>query len=682
MLLRPRRVSYIPRSFSSNLRRSASTQMADSKALIYLLRRDLRVSDNPILSSLATAKKHGYTHLLPLYVFNAQQLEVKGFIADAHVKSPYREARSPVGGFWRTGPHRVSFLAECVWDLKDSLQKIGSDLCIRVGTLGGVVDDILTKTNEKGGIKVAAVWMVGEEGVEENQEESQVKDACREAGVEFKLWTDEKYLIDDRDLPLNNIDELSDIFTSYRKTVEPLRDHPREALATPAMDALPPFPSSIPNQREPFTIPDTLDDLQASLLKPLSSRDLVKNPPAYPSGTTSAHPFLGGESQAQDRLHYLITSGNVTTYHSTRNGLLGHDFSTKLSAYLALGCITSRQIHASLLALENGTDPAYKSVSGFGAGQNDGTKSIRFELLWRDYMRLCTRKFGPKLFRLSGFKAEGEERWYSSSRPGPGSTSAEVEGQIERFLNGTTGMGLIDASLREMYHTGYTSNRARQNVASFFAKHLKLDWRIGAEWYECMLVDYDLSSNWGNWQYLAGVGNDPRGEARIFNPVKQAFDYDPQGDYVKAWVPELRTLTEPSEVFQAWTVKQERRESLGLQGKPWVENPLLKINFTVNRRGRHSGGRSRGDRGARGAGNGGGGSNGHGGDAGSGPGRYMSPEGRRYYSSRGGGYGGRGYGSSRGHLRGHGRGGAGGGREARLGMMDREREAFAEPAES
>ncbi|PBP24732.1 DASH family cryptochrome [Diplocarpon rosae] len=644
--------------------------MADSKALIYLHRRDLRVSDNPILSSLVAAKKNGFTHLLPLYVFSAQQLEVKGFIADPTVKSPYPEARSPVGGFWRTGPHRVSFLAECVWDLKDGLKKIGSDLCIRVGMVGDVVDDLLRKIGEKGEIKIGAVWMVGEEGVEEKQEESQVRNACREAGVKFRLLTDEKYLIDDRDLPFTNIKDLSDIFTSYRKTVEPLRDHPREVLPTPTKDSLPPYPSSIPDQREPFTIPDTLDDLQASLLKPLSSQDLIKNPPSYPSGTTSAHPFLGGESQAQDRLNYLIKSGNVTTYHSTRNGLLGHDFSTKLSAYLALGCITSRQIHASLLAFENGTDPAYRSASGFGKGQNDGTKSIRFELLWRDYMRLCNRKFGPKLFRLSGFKAEGEERWYSPSRPGPGSTSADVEGQIERFLNGTTGMGLIDASLREMYHTGYTSNRARQNVASFFTKHLKLDWRIGAEWYECMLVDYDLSSNWGNWQYLAGVGNDPRGEARIFNPVKQAFDYDPQGDYVKAWVPELRSLTDSSEVYQAWTVKAERRESLGLKGLQWVEDPLLRINFTVNRRGRHSGGRSRGDRGGRGGGigggGGGGGSSAHGGDAGSGPGRYMSPEGRRYYSSRGGGYGGRGYGSSRGHIRGYGRGGAGGGgREAR-----------------
>lgn len=105
---------------------------------------------------------------------------------------------------------------------------------------------------------------------------------------------------------------------------------------------------------------------------------------------------------------------------------------------------------------------------------------------------------------------------------------------LERCLNSTTGIGLIDASLRELYLTGHTSNRARQN-ASFLIKHLHIDWWFCTEWFEFMLIDYDLSSNWGNWQYLAGVGDDTRGE-RIFNTIKQSFDYDPKGNYVKAGV--------------------------------------------------------------------------------------------------------------------------------------------------
>jgi deoxyribodipyrimidine photo-lyase len=402
---------------------------------------------------------------------------------------------------------------------------------------------------------------------------------------------------------------------------------------------------------------------------------MITGQPPASTGTPSAHPFQGGESHAQQRLSHLLTSGCISTYHSTRNGLLGLDFSTKLSAYLSLGCITARQIHASLLSFEDGTNPIWQSVKGYGDGENEGTKSIRFELLWRDYMRLCTRKFGPKLFRLGGFKSDDEQKWSKPSKPREGQTSEEIKETIERFLNGTTGMGLIDASLRELFHTGYTSNRARQNVASFLAKHLKIDWRIGAEWYESMLVDYDLSSNWGNWQYLAGVGNDPRGEARIFNPVKQAFDYDPKGEYVKAWVPELRDLTEPSEIFQAWTIKDDRKEQLGLRGLVWVDKPLMRIDFQIGRRGRNLGRSRGGDRGGRGGGQGGLDNNQ----------RFGNGDRPMNRGGRGGGYGGRGYGSSRGHTRGYGsytqgRGGYNsGGREYRMGLVDKESRDFREP---
>lgn len=167
--------------------------MPDSKLLVYLVRRDLRVSDNPILHALATTKDNSFTHLLPLYVFSAQQLEISGFLKGGEGRSPYREARSQVGGFWRCGPHRAKFLAECVDDFKTGLEKVDSGLCIRVGMPEKIINDILTKSD----LKVGAVWMVAEEGVEENREEVAVRSACREADVEFKLFNDEKYLIDE-----------------------------------------------------------------------------------------------------------------------------------------------------------------------------------------------------------------------------------------------------------------------------------------------------------------------------------------------------------------------------------------------------------------------------------------------------------------------------------------------------
>lgn len=171
--------------------------MSDSKILIYLMRRDLRLSDNPIFDSLSKDNQ-GFTHLLPLYVFPAQQIEVSGFIPKgSSATSPYPEARSGVGRFWRCGPHRAKFMAEAVWDLKDNLRGVNSDLCIRVGMVGEVVQELVRKFNERNDSSVGAVWMTLEDTTEEKQEEANVRAACSEADVEFKTWKDEKYLVDE-----------------------------------------------------------------------------------------------------------------------------------------------------------------------------------------------------------------------------------------------------------------------------------------------------------------------------------------------------------------------------------------------------------------------------------------------------------------------------------------------------
>jgi len=447
------------------------------------------------------------------------------------------------------------------------------------------------------------------------------------------------------DLPFKHPKELSDVFTSFRKTVEPLRAVPRRELPKP--ESLPPLPDPVPAQAAPFAMPDSLQGVIDGLWKPIREDMEFDDMPTMPSGVESAHPFEGGSKAGLQRIRHLIDSGAMTSYKDTRNGLLGLDFSTKLSAWLALGSITARQVHWQLLGFEDGKGEVGKSAQGYGKGENKGTTAVRFELLWRDYMRLCTMKFGSRLFFGSGF-GQNEEAWAkfisspftnsTDKKNKGGSNDVDTRTAVERFLRGTTGTGLIDASQRELFLTGWTSNRARQNVASYLSKHLGIDWRIGAEWYEANLVDYDVSSNWGNWQYVAGVGNDPRGD-RVFNPVKQAFDYDTNGEYVRAWVPQLRDVgrNNPKNgqgndnaqdllgVFQAWQIPDEEKKRLGLEGLDWVERPLKRINFSVNRRGGGGqrgrgrggggGGRGGGDGGRRGRGGGGGGGRGDGGKA-------------------------------------------------------------------
>lgn len=106
---------------------------------------------------------------------------------------------------------------------------------------------------------------------------------------------------------------------------------------------------------------------------------------------------------------------------------------------------------------------------------------------------------------------------------------------------GKTGVPFIDANMSELNFTGFMSNRGRQNVASFLVKDLNVDWRLGAAYFESMLIDYNYGNNWGNWNYIAGVGNDPR-ENRYYNVLMQAQRYDPKGDYVRHWLPELRAI--------------------------------------------------------------------------------------------------------------------------------------------
>lgn len=409
---------------------------------------------------------------------------------------------------------------------------------------------------------------------------------------------------------------------------------------------LPPFPMDcVPPQSPPFTIPADLSELIDVLLKPLKGDSDLLQIPQWPEGTKSAYPFRGGESEGLRRLDRIISSGLITTYHDTWNALTGTESGTKLLAYLSLGCITPGEIHAVVSSFEDGKikkeqwdnsheeldakKERWESAKGFGEGESKGSEHLRVELAWRDFFRFVQHIFGVKIFALEGLKLPQEEEeeevvWRKldvedgkegeEGKEGTGGTDeTSVRAILKRFCSGRTGQGLIDASVRELILTGYTSNRARQNVASFLVKDLNIDWRLGAEFFECMLVDYDVASNWGNWQYVAGVGTDPR-KGRKFNPVKQALDFDHNGEFIKRWVQELRNvnLGEPDEegkhdaellmrLIQPWRLSEAEQKKLGLAETDFVINPLVKIEFTVGRKPRKPGrGRGRGRGGFRG----------------------------------------------------------------------------------
>ncbi|KAF3901420.1 hypothetical protein ABW21_db0200384 [Orbilia brochopaga] len=421
------------------------------------IRRELRSTDNPILhhiSELLSKDRLPFTHLLPVYVFPARQVEICGFLDSATAtESPYPPARSVVAGFPRCGPHRAKFWAESVWNFKSSLESIGSGVAIRVGRIDDILENILDefKHGNKDCIRddgsklrreVVGVWITAEDGVAEKTDERNVFRVAGLKKVPVRVWKDEKYLIDDRDLPYVTSKDVPDCFIEFRETAGCLRTRPRKPLPRPV--CLPPLPSHIPAQPAPFKVPNTLDGWIAGLLKPLYDPSIVTNTPTWPLNFVSPHTHFGGEAYALERLKHLITYGPISTYRDAELTFVGDDHSTSLAAWLALGCITARQINEYLVDFEDGQTALGQHVDGYGDGENEWTAGLRAELLWRDYLRLCTSKYGCKLFRLEGFKGDMDRAWKHGDEAG-------TKQQIQRFIEGRTGVPIVDAALREIW---------------------------------------------------------------------------------------------------------------------------------------------------------------------------------------------------------------------------------------
>lgn len=226
--------------------------------------------------------------------------------------------------------------------------------------------------------------------------------------------------------------------------------------------------------------------------------------------TLSDETFIGGETAAQHHLQDYLASQAPSTYKHTRNALSGWSQSSKWSPWLSQGAISPRQLFNAL--------DVYEAQHG----TNDSTQWLRVELLWREYFQWLALRIGISLYTFQGL---------SKCKP---LTSFYAE-RFRRWCEGTTPYPLVNACMRELLATGYMSNRGRQIVASCLVNELQMDWRYGAAWFEQQLIDYDVASNWGNWQYIAGVGVDPRG-GRHFDLAKQQRQFDPNGRFVNQWL--------------------------------------------------------------------------------------------------------------------------------------------------
>jgi len=257
---------------------------------------------------------------------------------------------------------------------------------------------------------------------------------------------------------------------------------------------------------KPRKLADENDQILSS--KPLTLQELGYAP--FEIHPNSAFPFQGGSGAASERLnHYFWITKKLSYYKKTRNGLLGTDYSSKFSSWLANGSISPKSIYWSVKDYEQ------------EIGKNQSTYWLIFELIWRDYFKYVSLRHGNSIFVVGGIKNR-EYDWRQNHHV------------FDQWINGTTAEPFVNANMLELKNTGFMSNRGRQNVASYFAKTLQMDWRLGAAYFESMLIDYDVHSNYGNWMYNAGVGNDHRD--RVFNVGLQAERYDGKGKYQSTWL--------------------------------------------------------------------------------------------------------------------------------------------------
>ncbi|KAL0481610.1 cryptochrome DASH [Acrasis kona] len=417
---------------------------------------------------------------------------------------------SRVGNFIRSGPIRTKFLIESVEDLRNNFKKIGSNLMIKQGRPETIIGNLKSQVDIKG---IFAQQEVG-------SEELNVDRAVKKKTPHFELvWM--HTLLHPQDLHNVDPDNVPGIFTSFRRKVE------TNFQVRPPIDS----PTDLSNT--------SLQNLGEEFWGQLPSVQDLIHEEEQRVDTRKVLDCKGGETEALKRVDsYIWKSNALGTYKETRDIMIGENSSSKFSPWLSLGCISPRLLYKQIKEYE-------KKVKA-----NESTYWMVFELLWRDYFRFWGSNIGDNMFKVSGV------RKYNNKYEKP--TWSRNESDLKTWIRGETGYPVVDANMREIALTGWMSNRGRQIVASFLAKIMKMDWRLGAEYFESQLIDYDVTSNWCNWMYQAGVGNDPRD--RVFNPIKQARDYDPHGEYIKKWLPELKNVPEDC-IACPWKMSEQQQRA-------------------------------------------------------------------------------------------------------------------------
>ena len=250
--------------------------------------------------------------------------------------------------------------------------------------------------------------------------------------------------------------------------------------------------------------------------------------------------FPAGEAEAQRRLQAFIRN-HIANYHNGRNRL-DLDGTSSLSPYLRFGMLSA---HQAWVAAREALTQAEISEA------RRGIETWINELIWREFYNVILYHF-PDVLQHAFRPAMRNIVWRNAPQ------------DLQAWQTGRTGYPIVDAAMRQLLHTGWMHNRGRMIAASFLVKDLLINWQEGERWFMQHLVDGDPANNNGGWQWTAGVGTDAAPYFRIFNPILQSRKFDPQGAYIRRWVPELARVPDKF-IHEPWLMPQEVQQASGCE---------------------------------------------------------------------------------------------------------------------
>jgi len=376
------------------------------------------------------------------------------------------------------GAASLWWLHHSLTDLSRSLEKIGANLYLRKGVAKDILDEIITRTGAD-----QIVWN------RRYDKDARDRDAVIKSNLTQRGLAVESFcanLLSEPWTVKTKTDSYYKVFTPYWRAA-------REHL----------------NVADPFPAPTQINGYDERLQsESLSNLNLL---PTVPDWGAKMQPYWKvGEAGAQAALESFL-DGPVNNYSEDRDRPDVEDGTSHLSPHLAFGEISPRQIW---YACKKDEAAAQKFLSEIG---------------WREFAYVLLYH-NPKLASENFKEAFNSFEW------------DEDEQALERWQRGMTGYPFVDAGMRQLWQTGWQHNRVRMVTASFLIKHLLLDWRHGERWFWDTLLDADPANNAAGWQWVAGSGADASPYFRIFNPFTQGEKFDPNGDYVRKYVPELKHL--------------------------------------------------------------------------------------------------------------------------------------------